>query len=213
MASRLVSVYFKVHGVGVWQHPCPENLKFLPARQLSQLLEVCVGDTVDSFIKAYLPLRFQGYAKEALGYSVSASTFKKKRRQAAIFSDAILPNVFSGATRSMALSGARPMTRAIGGRTKPRIGFSIIIPTPSYINQQTSQVTNKTLRTIAPKEAERMAKQFFELIEAAASRVLVEMSVDRKGNPLNRASSSSSDIAKFGRTSRATVILQRKASM
>jgi hypothetical protein len=213
MANNLVSAYFNVFGVGAWQHPIPENLAVLPKRQLSQLIEVCVGDAVDWFIQGYMKLRFQPYAKSELGYTVTSKTYGKKRRQARIYADAALPNVFTGETRDSVLASARPVTRAIGGRTKPRIGWFIKFNAPNKINQQSTQVTNKVLRTISSVEAQRMAQRFFELLEAAASRVLVEVVEGRGGKLANRAAASSKDIAKFGRTSRSTVVLARKAAV
>lgn len=211
--SKLVSAYFNVAGIGAWQHPCPGNLESLPPRQLSQLIETCVADAVDWFISNYMKLRFEPYARAELGYSIAGNTFKKKRRQARTYADAVLPNVFTGETRDAVLSSARPVTRAIGGRTKARIGWFIKFNAPQKINQQSTQVTNKILRTITATEAQRMAQRFFELLEAAASRVLVEVTVTRGGALKTRGMSSSKDIANFGRSSRSTVLLQRRAGV
>jgi hypothetical protein len=58
-----------------------------------------------------------------------------------------------------------------------------------------------------------MAVKFFELLEAAAARVLVEVVEGRGGKLKNRAAASSKDIANFGRTSRSTIVLSRKAGV
>lgn len=209
---KLKSAFFSVVSVGIWQYPCPDNLAYLPPRQLSQLIETCVDEAVTWFIGAYMKLRFEPYAKDQLGYSITAGTYGKKRRQSRIYSDANKPNVFTGETRDAVLSSARPVTRAIGGRTKPRIGWFIKFNAPQKINQQSTQVTNRTLRTITSIEAQRMAKRFFESLEAAAARVLIETVEGRGGKLKTRAAASSKDIANFGRTSRSTVTIPRKVS-
>ncbi len=193
-APLLAYAYFRIDGVGSWQAPAPEPLRLIPPGERSRLIEVATARALEWFLKAYGHLRFEGYAKSELGYAVTAGTFKQKRRRALQYPDAIQPNVWTGETRKAFMATARPVLRAVGGRNQPRIAGSIVMNLPSYVNEQRSQVTNKTLRKISPTEGARIAEKFFAELNAVASRITVDSVATRTGRIIPRSAANALDI-------------------
>lgn len=186
----------------------------LTDRDITNVIELAVGRACKKFIREYMPLRFHGgYARRELGWKVLPSTWSKKlRRSERHYADAVLPNVWTGKTRSDTLAGSYVETKAIGGRTKGHVSAVIRIPVPSYVNAQRSQITNKCLYAITAREAEMIARTFFAEVVAIMSTATTRIVETRGGKLVPRTTLSGSDVAAFGMTSRATILASRKGA-
>ena len=208
------NVTLQISGVGSWSAMLPTDLRLLKPRPRTDLLELCLARAVEWFIQAYMPLRFNpGYAASELGYYPTNSTIRRKKDESFRYHDAVLPNVWHGATRKAALETSHVQTVAIGGRTSGAVRARIVMVLPGYVNQQSSQLTNKTLRKITPREGERIAKRFFQEITTASANIVTEVTQTREGKIFSRSAIGSEDAAQIGRTSRSTIIMQRKSAM
>lgn len=209
------NLYLTISGVGQWSSTIPYDITLIGSRAATEIVELSVARAIEWFLENYMPLRFNpGYARANLGYQILGSTWKKKMRRASHgYPGAVNPNVWSGATRQAALMGSRPETRAIGGRTSMTVGAVIRMNLPGYINQQRSGVTRKVMDTITSAEGQKIANQFFKEVATAASRFNVETIATRGGKLKVRTSAAPGDVAQFGRSSRATIITQRRSGV
>lgn len=200
------SVWFNIPGVYKTSTELPRNLTGLTMNSRNHLMKLCLGRAVTWFLEGYLKLRFENYAIRELGYAPAPGTKKNKERQSRTrFHDAILPNVWSGETRRAVMATTRARTTATRGNAKCKI----VINMPGYVNQQTSQLTNKTVRKINRKEAERIALRFFAEVNAASARVVSVEYKTRQGNLVIRSAAGSKDIGEFGRFDRGATIIPR----
>jgi hypothetical protein len=200
------TITLSIAGVGIWTSTLATSLNRLSGRDQTEVLDACLHRTMDWFLEAYGPLRFTRYAEVYLGYSAANETYKNKARKARRYADAALPNVWNGETRE-AFKQARFESRAAGGRTSGQIRGRIVVALPGYVNQQRSQLTNKTLRKIAPTEGDKIARRFFEEIIAANSR-LTFTTATRDGEIVPRASLNRADTM----GNRGTIVMQRPSA-
>ena len=202
-------LYFNVAGVGSYLATVPGDLASVGGQQATKVIELAVARTYEWFIEKYMPLRFQGYARAMLGYSVAAGTMKKKANRArSLNKDAIDPNVWTGATKAAAMA-TRIETVATGGTTKMTVTAKARMHTPQYVDQGRNQVTRKVLSQITATEAQRMADYFFALVKDSMSQFVTETTTTKRGIIKTRVSPGQADVSQFGRSSRSTVIASR----
>lgn len=204
------SVWFNIPGVYKTSTELPRNLTGLTMNSRNHLMKLCLGRAVTWFLEGYLKLRFNpSYARKELGYQVVPGTWRNKQRQArSRYADAILPNVWTGATRDAVMNTTRARTTATRGNAKVKI----VINMPGYVNQQTTQVTNRTVRKIARNEAEKIALRFFAEVNAASARAISVEHKTRNGSITIRSAAGSKDIAEFGRFDRGSTIIPRSGN-
>jgi hypothetical protein len=199
-----------IDGVGHWNTTIPYDVTSVGTKDATSVLETGLAQSVQWFIDEYMPLRFHpGYARQYLGYTILGSTYRKKQiRSHRLNKDAINPNVWTGETQKAAL-GARPETHAVGGRRSLKVGCTIRMRLPGYINQQRTQVTNNVLRKITKDEGRRIAEHFFKNVADMSARFEVAPVVSRGKKAVNLRVNRQ-DSANFGTTTRGSVIVTRK---
>lgn len=100
------------------------------------------------WINVWLPKRFTGYAKSALGYRVTYKYEQRKKGRG----DVANPLVWTGDFQEQALASAYPVAKVTSGKQS----LIIRIPAPPYVNFQ--PIIGKTVRTIPDIEAQRVAE-------------------------------------------------------
>lgn len=174
-------VYFTIDGVGTFY----ESVGTIPIDRLTRgqqkaAIKAALDATMQWWIAEYLPLRFTPAASR-FGYDPAPSTRAKKLRQARKpgWQDAALPNVWTGATRSAA-QGARFKSAGTPEHMKGRL----IMRLPGYVNRQSSQLTNRVVRNISPKELQPLWARFrlilSEIVRGSSPERLAEVSTSRR---------------------------------
>lgn len=174
-------VYFTIDGLGEFV----ESVGTIPIDRLTRgqqkaAIKAALDATMQWWIAEYLPLRFT-QAATRFGYDPASSTRAKKQRQARKpgWQDAALPNVWTGATRSAA-QGARFRSAGTPEHMKGRI----IMRLPGYVNRQTTQLTNRVVRNISPKELQPLWARFrlilSEIVRGSSPERLAEVATSRR---------------------------------
>lgn len=174
-------VYFTIDGIGSFF----ESVGTLPLDRLTRgqqkaAIKAALDATMQWWIAEYLPLRFTPAATR-FGYDPAGGTMAKKIRQSRKpgWSQAALPNVWTGATRSAA-QGARFRSAGTPEHMKGRL----IMRLPGYVNRQPSQLTNRVVRNISPKELQPLWARFrlilSEIVRGASPERLAEVATSRR---------------------------------
>lgn len=188
------------------------RLRYLPPKERTQVLELCLARAWEWWIATYLPLRFNpGYARRELGYQIKEKTRRIKAHAARTNPDAILPNVRSGETRRDVLASTRVITKAVGGARSAQVKANITMRMPGYITQAYS-LTGNIMAKITIAEGEKICARFAEEVVAISQRFTMAAVDTRDGQFENRATIGAYDAGQLGRTNRATITAQR-ASM
>jgi hypothetical protein len=208
-------LYYNIDGLTGFTKKIPYDMTVLDARDASDVLKLAAARAMEWFIKNRLPDRFTGFAF-SLGYSANPNTWARKKQFARDYNpEAIKPNIMTGRAKMEILNGARVQTVGIGGAKSGNVRAKLIYQgKPSYLNAQTSGVTNRVLETILPKEAAQMADVFFNDVAASMSTVALRNVVNRQGNKITRRISVAPEISQqFGRTTRATLTTARNSGV
>lgn len=222
IATPTGAAYLHIVGVGFWTAQVGVEIGLLKPTDRAALVKQAMTDAFEVHFKENIPRRFEpAYALFNLGYRIEAKTRKKKDRAAnrgRPSQDADLPNVWTGATRQAAKQSYL-VTRSIGGAKNGVVGGTMIMPLPSYLNQQRSNftpdgagITPTTLRKITKDEGERIAREFFKALANYVLRVQLEFTGRGKTFKV-RGSIADQDRASFTFRGRATAVIQRASEV
>lgn len=174
-------VYFTIDGIGSFY----ESVGTIPIDKLTRAqqkaaIKAALDATMSWWIAEYMPLRFTK-AAERFGYDPAGGTMAKKIRQSRKpgWSQAALPNVWTGATRSAA-QGAR--FRSVG--TAEHMKGRIIVRLPSYVNRQSTQLTNRVVRNVSKAELKPLWARFrlilSEIVMGASPERLAQVATSKR---------------------------------
>jgi hypothetical protein len=212
------SLFLTAQGLGTKTATIPYDIGQLDAQQATKVIELAVGLAMGYFQESYLRLRFEPYARVKLGYRITPSHERAKRRESRVNADAKNPNVWTGDTKRMVLTSSYVETQATGGkgtRSSKSATARLRIRTPGYINQQKGQITNSVLSKMTAEEFSRVADKFFKIVADMMATVTTRFDPNYTGRgrtqPI-RPLVGEQFRRQFGVSSRSTILAQRRSA-